>query len=120
MKSNMKFPKWTENACLMISRGIDGKRSVWSEYTRNPADCLSLRVTVEIAGGSVLFEQFESEEAKEAAYIERSRQAAWRNALHFAEQLWAEKPYFDFVVMFRPNSPNVGPEAICICWKSSI
>lgn len=119
MKREIKYPEWTDKACLMISRDNDGKHSVWSEYTRNPADFFRLYVTVEITGGSVLFEQFESEEAKEAAYVEHCRQAAWRNALHFAEQLWTERPHFDFVVMFRPNNPNIGHEAVCIYWRFS-
>ena len=75
---------------------------------------LSLRVTLEIAGGSVLFETFNSEGEEEAARLEANRRAAWRNALVFAEQLWRAAPHHEYVVSFRPENPNVGPEAVCI------
>lgn len=115
MKQKITFPNWTAPAYMMISSGgEDGKRPVWSGYTRDPDDLLSLRVTVEIAGGSCLFERFESKEAAEAARIESDRRAAWRNALAFAEQLWRAAPNREYVVHFRPENPNVGREAVCV------
>lgn len=118
MKPKITFPDWTDPAYMLISRGgADGKRPVWSGYTRDPDDLLSLRVTVEIAGGSCLFERFESKAAEEAARVERDRQAAWRNALAFAEQLWRAAPHREYVVMFRPENPNVGREAVCVCQR---
>lgn len=117
MKAKMKFPDWTGPAYMLISRSDDGKRHVWSGYERDPDDLLSLRVTVEIAGGSYLFEQFESKAAEEAARIESNRRAAWRNALAFAEQLWRAAPHREYVVHFRPENPNVGREAVCVCQR---
>ena len=85
------------------------------QYNQSPADdFLSLRVTLEITGGSTLFETFESEEARSAVYTERSRQITWRNALAFAEHLWRTAPHREYVVLFRQESQNVGREAICI------
>ena len=114
MKTKIKFPDWTAPAYMMISRAEDGKRPVWSSYTRGPDDLLLLRVTVEIAGGSCLFERFESNEEEEAACRESSRRAAWRNALTFAEQLWKAAPHRNYVVCFRPDSP-AGRKAVCVC-----
>lgn len=114
MKPKIMFPDWTAPAYMMISRAEDGKRPIWSGYTRDPDDLLSLRVTVEIAGGSCLFERFESRAAAEAARIESNRRAAWRNALAFAEQLWRDAPHREYVVNFRPENPNVGREAVCV------
>lgn len=115
MKKKITFPDWTSPAAVAITRGgKDGKRPVWSEYTKDPADFLSLRVTLEIAGGSTFFETFDSEEARDTAYTERSRQTTWRNALAFAEHLWGVAQHREYVVMFRPENPNVGREAICI------
>ena len=71
-------------------------------------------MTLEIAGGSTLFERFNSEEERAAAQKEASRRVTWRNALGFAEQLWRAAPHREFVVLFRPENPNVGREAVCI------
>lgn len=116
MKKKIEFPDWTGPACMMITGGgKDGKRPVWCEYTQTESDLLSLRVTVEIAGGfPSIFTRYETPEAKEAARLEEDRRAAWTNALAFAEQLWRGGTHRDFVVMFRPENPNVGPEAVCI------
>lgn len=116
MKRKITFPDWTSPAAVTITRGgtKDKPRAVWSEYTQDPAEWLSLRVTLEIAGGSVLFETFDSREEEEAARLEANRRAAWRNALAFAEQLWRAAPHHEYVVSFRPENPNVGPEAVCI------
>ena len=114
MKTKITFPDWTNPVYMMISRTEDGKRPVWSEYTRDPDDLLLLRVTVEIAGGSCLFERFENKAAEEAAHIEGNRRAAWRNALAFAEQLWRAASHREYVVHFRPENPNVGREAVCV------
>lgn len=115
MKQKITFPDWTAPAYVMISRGgADGKRPVWSGYTPDTDDLLSLRVTVEIAGGSCLFERFESKAAEEAARVERDRQAAWRNALAFAEQLWRAAPHREYVVHSRPENSNVGREAVSV------
>ena len=115
MKRKITFPDWTSPAGVTITRGgADNARAVWSEYQQDPAEWLSLRVTVEIAGGSVLFETFDSREEEEAARLEANRRAAWRNALAFAEQLWRAAPHHEYVVSFRPENPNVGPEAVCI------
>lgn len=109
-----KYPDWNNPVDILISRSNGGKRIARSEYTQSPKDILSLRVTVEIAGGAVLFERFESEEAKNAAYLEENRRAAWRNAIRFAEQLWKTEPSREYVVSFRTENANVGCEAVCI------
>ena len=116
MKKKLTFPDWTGTAGQLITRSNKNDlRPLWKEYSQSPADdLLSLRVTLEIAGGSTLFETFESEEARSAAYMERSRQITWRNALAFAEQLWRTAPNREYVVLFRQESQNVGREAICI------
>lgn len=110
----INFPNWTAPVYLMVSRGNGGKRPVWSEYTRSPDDLLSLRVTVEIAGGLYSFERFDSKEEKKAAWLERDRRTAWRNAIHFAEQLHASASHREYVVKFSPESVNTGREAVCI------
>ncbi len=115
MKRKIKFPDWTSWAGVTITRGGgDRVRAVWSEYAQDPAEWLSLRATLEIAGGSVLFQAFDSKEAEDAARLEANRRAAWRNALVFAEQLWRAAPHHEYVVAFRPENPNVGPEAVCV------
>ena len=115
MKRKITFPDWTSPAAVTITRGgKDGKRPVWSEYAQDPAEWLSLRATLAIAGGSVLFETFDSREEEEAARLEANRRAAWRNAFAFAEQLWRAAPHHEYVVSFRPENPNIGPEAVCV------
>ncbi len=116
MKKKITFPDWTGTACMIVSKGgKDGKRPVWSEYRQTEEDFLSLRVTVEIAGGfPVVFAQHMRQEEIEAARLEEDRRAAWTNALAFAEQLWRGGTHREFVVMFRPESPNMGREAVCI------
>ena len=121
MKKKLTFPDWTGTAGQLITRSRENdSRPLWKEYNQNLADdLLSLRVTLEIAGGSTLFEAFESEEARNAAYMERSRQITWRNALAFAEQLWRTAPNREYVVLFRQENPNIGQEAICIYQRLS-
>ena len=70
MKKKIKFPDWTRMAGQLITRNKENDpRPIWREYDKDPtSDSLSLRVTLEIAGGSTLFEDFESEEARAAAY----------------------------------------------------
>ena len=116
MKKKTTFPDWTGMTGQLITRSSkNGSRPLWQEYSQNPADdLLSLRVTLEIAGGSTRFETFESEEARIAAYMERSRQITWRNALAFSEQLWRTAPNREYVVLFRQENPNIGREAVCI------
>ena len=116
MKKKITFPDWTGMAGQLITRNSENDlRPLWKEYNQSPADdFLSLRVTLEITGGSTLFETFESEEARSAVYTERSRQITWRNALAFAEHLWRTAPHREYVVLFRQESQNVGREAICI------
>ena len=116
MKKKITFPDWTSQAAVTITRGgtKDKPRAVWGTYTEEPAEWLSLRVTLEIAGGSVLFETFDSREEEEAARLEANRRAAWRNAFAFAEQLWRAAPHHEYVVSFRPENPNIGPEAGCV------
>ena len=116
MKRKITFPDWTSPAAVTITRGgtKDKPRAVWGTYTEEPAEWLSLRATLAIAGGSVLFETFDSREEEETARLEANRRAAWRNALVFAEQLWRGGTHREFVVMFRPENPNVGREAVCI------
>lgn len=116
MKEKITFPDWTRLAGQIITRnGENGKRPIWRAYDQDPAgDFLALRVTLEIAGGSTLFERFNSEEERAAAQKEASRRVTWRNALGFAEQLWRAAPHREFVVLFRLENPNVGREAVCI------
>ena len=116
MKKKITFPDWTSPAAVTITRdGKDGKRPAWSEYAQAADDLLSLRVTVEIAGGHpALFARYGTAEAAEAARLEEDRRAAWTNALAFAEHLWRGGTHREFVVMFRPENPNVGREAVCI------
>ena len=116
MKKKITFPDWTGPAGRLITRNRENDpRPIWREYDQNPEnDSLSLRVTLEIAGGSTLFETFDSEEARAAAYTERSRRETWRNALAFAEQLWRTAPNREYVVLFRQENPNIGREAVCI------
>lgn len=113
---NIGFPDWSGPAGVMISRSKDKSRAVWSEYEKSDDDWLSLRVTVEIAGGLHLFERFENKEAEEAARIENNRRTAWRNAIAFAEQLWRAAPHREYIVLFRPENP-IGREVICICQR---
>ena len=121
MKKKVKFPDWTRMVGQLITRNRENDpRPIWREYDHDPAgDSLSLRVTLEIAGGSTLFEDFDSEEARAAAYLERSRRVTYVNALGFAEQLWRAAPARQYVVLFRPENPNVGHEAICIYQRLS-
>ena len=116
MKKKITFPDWTGPAGQIITRdGENGKRPIWRAYAQDPAgDFLALRVTLEITGGSTMFERFDSEEERAAAQTEASRRVTWQNALGFAEQLWRAAPHREYVVLFRPESPNVGREAICI------
>ena len=121
MKKKITFPDWTRMAGQLITRNRENDpRPIWREYDQDPAgDFLSLRVTLEIAGGSTLFEKFESEEARAAAYLERSRRATYTNALGFAERWWRAAPRREYVVLFRPENPNVGHEAVCIYQRLS-
>ena len=121
MKKKIKFPDWTRMAGQLITRNKENDpRPIWREYDKDPtSDSISLRVTLEIAGGSTLFEDFESEEARAAAYLERSRRVTYANALGFAEQLWRAAPHREYAVLFRPENPNVGHEAICIYQRLS-
>ena len=116
MKKKITFPDWTSPAAVTITRGgtKDKPRAVWGTYTEEPAEWLSLRATLAIAGGSVLFETFDSREEEETARLEANRRAAWRNALVFAEQLWRAAPHHEYVVSFRPKNSNIGPEAVCV------
>ena len=116
MKRKITFPDWTSPAAVTITRGgtKDKPRAVWGTYTEEPAEWLSLRATLAIAGGSVLFETFDSREEEETARLEANRRAAWRNALVFAEQLWRAAPHHEYVVSFRPKNSNIGPEAVCV------
>ena len=116
MKKKITFPDWTSPAAVTITRGgtKDKPSAVWGTYTEEPAEWLSLRATLAIAGGSVLFETFDSREEEEAARLEANRRAAWRNAFAFAEQLWRAAPHHEYVVSFRPENPNIGPEAVCV------
>lgn len=115
MKKKITFPDWSSPAGVTITRnGKEKPRAVWGEYTEEPSEWLSLRATLEIAGGSILFETFDSREDEEAARLEADRRAAWRNALTFAELLWQAAPHHEYVVLFRPKNSNVGPEAVCI------
>ena len=116
MKRKITFPDWASPAAVTITRGgtKDKPRAVWGTYTEEPAEWLSLRATLAIAGGSVLFETFDSREEEEAARLEANRRAAWRNAFAFAEQLWRAAPHHEYVVSFRPENPNIGPEAVCV------
>ena len=121
MKRKITFPDWTRMAGQLITRNRENDpRPIWREYDQDPAgDSLSLRVTLEIAGGSTLFEDFDSEEARAAAYLERSRRVTYKHALGFAEQLWRAAPSREYVVLFRPENPNVGHEAVCIYQRLS-
>lgn len=111
----IQFPDWDNPTAMLISsRNTPGKRTEWSKYENDARYTLALRVTVEIAGGLYSFEHFDSKEAEEAAWLERDRRTAWRNAIRFAEQLHASASHREYVVKFRPESPNVGREAVCI------
>ena len=91
MKRKITFPDWTSPAAVTITRGgtKDKPRAVWGTYTEEPAEWLSLRVTLEIAGGSVLFETFDSREEEEAARLEANRRAAWRKTRTSARKRFA-------------------------------
>lgn len=121
MKNKITFPDWTGPAGRLIARNRENDpRPIWREYDQNPEnDSLSLRVTLEIAGGSTLFETFDSEEARAAAYTERSRRETWRNALAFAEQLWRAAQHREYTVLFMPESKATGRERICIYQRLS-
>lgn len=121
MKKKIAFPDWSGTTGQLITRSEENDlRPLWREYKQDPmVDSLSLRVTLEITGGSTLFEAFESEEARTAAYTERSRQVTWRNALSFGEQLWRAAPGREYVVLFRPENSNAGRESICIYQRFS-
>ncbi|MCI9431900.1 MAG: hypothetical protein HFF70_05640 [Oscillospiraceae bacterium] len=75
MKKKITFPDWTGPAAVTITCGgtKDKPRAVWGTYTEEPAEWLSLRATLAIAGGSVLFETFDSREEEEAARLEPSQ-----------------------------------------------
>lgn len=121
MRKKITFPDWTRTAGQIITRNSENEpRPIWRTYEHDPdGDALSLRVTLEIAGGSTLFEKFDSEEARAAAYTERSRQTTWRNALAFAEYLWRVAPNREYVVLFRPEGPNAPRDAVCIYQRLS-
>ncbi len=121
MKKKSVFPDWTQTAGQIITRNRENDpRPVWGTYDQDPAnDSLSLRVTLEIAGGSTLFENFDSEEERDAAYKERSRRITWKNALVFAEQLWRGAQHREYVVLFMPESKATGRERICIYQRLS-
>ena len=121
MKKKITFPDWTGTEGQIITRKR-GKAPwpIWRVYDQDPAgDSLSLRATLEIAGGSTLFETFDSWEARAAVYTERSRQTTWRNALAFAEHLWRIAPHREYVVLFRPEGPNAPRDTICIYQRLS-
>lgn len=121
MKKKIKFPDWNGPAGRLITRNKENDpRPIWREYDQDPTnDSLALRATLEIVGGSTLFEKFDSEEARAAAYIERSRRETWRNALVFAEQLWRVAQYRQYAVLFMPESKATGRERICIYQRLS-
>lgn len=111
----MGFPDWTAPAYLRISLGGAGKEPLLSAYNRSEQDLLSRRVSVDIAGGSCLFETFENEEARNAAYLQRDREAAWRSAIKIAELLVrSSMRRSEYVVAFIPASENTGPEFISV------
>lgn len=111
----IQFPDWDNPTAMLISsRNTPNKRAEWSEYENDGRYTLALRVTVEIAGALYSPEQFDSKEEEEAVWLERNRRTAWRNAIRFAEQLHASASHREYVVMFRPESQNVGREAVCI------
>lgn len=111
MKKKITFPSWKESVGIIVLRdGKNGKQSVWGEYTPSEDDLLSLYATPEITGGYLALC-----ENTEAAKQEENRRTAWMNALAFAEQLWRNGKHREFVVMFRPESPDGWKrEAICI------
>lgn len=112
MKVKIPFPDWTGPFYLKVSKKGDGKAE-WTVYEPAPHDLLSSRATLDIAGGSRLFERFESEEEARRVRLERDRQTAWRNGVRFADMLWKTAPFHEYVVYFRPGN-EYGPEAVCI------
>jgi len=110
VKKKITFPDWTGTAGQIITRNQENDpRPIWRTYESDTAnDSLSLRVMLEIAGGSTLFENFDSEEDRAAANTERSRRITWKNALVFAEQLWRGAQHREYVVLFMPESRGNG------------
>jgi len=121
MKTKNTFPDWTGIAGRIITRnGEEGKHPVWRAYDQDVADnFLALRVSLEITGGSTLFETFNSEEEHAAAQKEASRRVTWKNALSFAEQMWRAAPHREYIVLFMPESKATGRERICIYQRLS-
>ncbi len=76
MKKKIQFPDWAGPAAVMITRSrADRAQSVWNEYMQDASEWLSLRAALEIAGGSVLFETFDSLKEENAARLEADRRA---------------------------------------------
>ena len=112
MREKIHFPDWTGQAEQMMSKGEDEKRPVLGEYKAREYDRLRRLVSVEITGGSCLFQTFANEAEREAAYLEADRRTAWKNALQIAELLWKNDSHGKYVVIFRPANLNTGPESI--------
>ncbi len=116
------YPDWSRTAGQVITcadENVMNPRPVWKPFDLDsPDDTTRERlhrcVTLEITGGSTLFEKFESDEEKHAVWLERSREVTWRRALGFAEQMWREATHCAYVVLFRPVSQDNGHETVCI------
>ena len=107
-KNDFGYPNGEKQVSLMISReDTAGRKAAWKEYQPNDADALALCVTVEVKGSVYMpFESFKSPAERDAAWKERDRRAAWRNALAFAEYLWKTAPHRSYIVMYKPQDAN--------------
>lgn len=117
-KRGFHYPDWNNPENMIITRQDEaGRKSSWKEYTQSDTDTLHLCVTVEISEGDpVLFTRFFSKAENDAERKEMDRQAAWRNAICFAEQLWKVGTHREYVVMYRKENPDNQyiREAVCI------
>lgn len=114
----MDFPDWTAPSYLYVSLDGTGKKPLLSAYRRSDQELLSRRVSVDIADGSCLFETFENEDARSAAYLQRDREAAWRSAIKIAEMLARSSMCrSEYVVAFMPANENTGPKFIAVYRK---
>lgn len=120
-KNDFGYPNGKKQVCLMIAReDTAGRRATWSEYQPTDADALSLCVAVEVKGSVYMpFGSFKSPAERDAAWKDRDRRAAWRNALAFAEQLWKTAPHRSYIVMYKPQDAGdpYSKEIICIYQK---
>lgn len=117
MKKGFILPNWVDVCYVLVSNGGEnGCTPVVEEYEPEPDDFLSLRATMEIAGGDFSWLDrlaLESAEDREKACLEADRRAAWRRGVTLACLLLKEATYRRFVVAWEPSSARMR-EMVCV------